>query len=81
MPPKPNNPTSKDLAEAIQATEQRMENSLTATHLHFTEQLGMMNTKLDLQQQHLVARDASLQRVLDERLEALTTLFTTALQN
>lgn len=81
MPPKPANPTSKDLEEAIQATEDRMENSLTATHLHFTEQIGMMNTKLDLQQQHLDARDAGLQRVLDERLEALTTLFTTALQN
>jgi hypothetical protein len=81
MPPKPANPTAKDLEEAIQATEQRLENAITANHHHFTEQIGMMNTKLDHHQQHLDDRDAELHRSLDERLEALTTLFTAAISN
>lgn len=81
MPPKPTNPTSKDLEDAIQATHQLMEQSLNATHSHFTEQLGIMNTKLDNQQQLLDSRDFNFQKLLDERHEALTSLITAALHS
>ncbi|RHN56675.1 hypothetical protein MtrunA17_Chr5g0432001 [Medicago truncatula] len=80
MPPKPAKTSSKDLEEALQATEQRLENSITASHHHFTEQLEVMNTRLNQQQHHVDARDANLQTLLDECHETLVTILAVVLQ-
>lgn len=80
MHPKPTNPSTKDLDEAIQATQQRLEETHKSTHLHFTEQIGILNTKLDNQQQLLDSRDENLFNILNARHDSLTALITTALQ-
>lgn len=80
MAPKPPNPSSKDLEDAIQNTHQLFEQALNSTHSHFIAQLGIINTKFDNQQQLMDSRDINFQKMLDERHDALTALLTAALQ-
>lgn len=80
MPPKPSNPSTKDLEEAIQANQQRFEESLHATQHQFREQLGLMNTRLENQQQLLESRDENFHQLLNAKHDSLTALLTSALR-
>jgi glutamate-1-semialdehyde aminotransferase len=77
MPPKPSNPTSKDLDDAIQATNDHLETALRATHLHIDErfqasnqnlesQLHLMQTRMENQDQLQASRHESLKTYLAE---------------
>jgi len=57
MPQKPSNPPTREIDEALLTNQQRLEDSLQTTNLHFTEQLGILHTKLDNQQQLMDSRD------------------------
>jgi len=80
MPPKPPNPPSREVDDAIIATQQRLEESIHNTNLRMTEQLGIMTTKLDNQQQLMDTRDEILHRQITAQHSSLTTLLTDLLQ-
>jgi len=73
MPPKPANPTPKELDEAIQATNSHIEEAIRATHIHIDERFSTSNKNLDSKltqvQQRMDSQDL-LQETRHESLKA-----------